>query len=57
MPHVLTDITSRRTHCATKLKTAKILSINTKILAILAMIYAARVRKMILIVLSEEPIQ
>ena len=45
MPHVLRDITSRRTICATKLKTAKVSSTNTRMLATIVMIYAPRARK------------
>jgi hypothetical protein len=52
--HVLTDITSRRTHCATKLKTAKVMSTSTRILAILVMIYARHARKVMLIIKNED---
>jgi len=45
MPHVLTDITSQRTICATKLKTAKVSSTNTRIVATIVMIYAPHARK------------
>jgi hypothetical protein len=48
--HVLTDITIRRlTNCATKLKTAKVTSINIKILALNVMIYVQIASKVILI--------
>lgn len=46
--HVLTDITFRRTNCATKLKTAKVTSINTKILVLLVMIYVQIAKKVMI---------
>ena len=54
LPHVLTDITSRRTICATKFRTAKVFSTNIRMLASIVMNYAPHARKVLLIMQNEE---